>query len=96
MPLMFFFFCYNFAAALALYWTISNLFAIGQTWLTSKLPEPELRERADSGAPRKGWMQRLAEKQEEMQRLQKQRAAGGTTPSGADKAKKKRPPRTGG
>ncbi|MEI6675138.1 MAG: membrane protein insertase YidC, partial [Verrucomicrobiota bacterium] len=33
MPFMFFFFCYNFASALALYWTTQNIFSIGQTWL---------------------------------------------------------------
>ncbi|MGB0145239.1 MAG: YidC/Oxa1 family insertase periplasmic-domain containing protein, partial [Akkermansiaceae bacterium] len=33
MPLIFFFFCYNFASALALYWTTQNIFSIGQTWL---------------------------------------------------------------
>ncbi|MCF7667725.1 MAG: membrane protein insertase YidC, partial [Akkermansiaceae bacterium] len=32
MPFMFFFFCYNFASALALYWTTQNIFSIGQTW----------------------------------------------------------------
>ncbi len=30
MPLIFLFFCYNFAAALALYWTTQNLFSIFQ------------------------------------------------------------------
>jgi len=94
MPLMFFFFCYNFAAALALYWTTSNLFAIGQTWLMSKMPEVELKER--KVAPKKGWMQRLAEKQEDMQRAQRDRAAGKPPGSPSDKPKKKRPPRTGG
>ncbi len=42
MPLMFFFFCYNYAAALALYWTTQNIVSIGQTWLTHRMPEPEL------------------------------------------------------
>ncbi len=42
MPLMFFFFCYNYASALALYWTTQNIFSIGQTYLMNKIPEPEL------------------------------------------------------
>lgn len=94
MPLMFLVFCYNFASALALYWTVSNLFAIGQTWLMSKMPEVELKER--KVANKKGWMQRLAEKQEEMQRMQRDRASGKPPGSSSDKPKKKRPPRTGG
>jgi len=46
MPLMFFFFCYNYAAALALYWSTQNIVSIGQTWLTQRMPEPELEKRA--------------------------------------------------
>ena len=42
MPLLFLFICYNFASALALYWTGQNIFSIGQTWLMNKRPEPEL------------------------------------------------------
>jgi YidC/Oxa1 family membrane protein insertase len=99
MPLMFLVFCYNFAAALALYWTTSNLFAIGQTWLMNKLPEPELKERKTSSkGAKKTWMERLAEKQEEIQRSQRDQAAGRSCPLKPkdDKPKKKRPPRTGG
>ena len=91
MPLMFFFFCYNFASALALYWTTQNIFSIGQTWLMGKIPEPELK--ASAVGHKKSWVQRMAERQAEMQKIQKQ--AGGSmrdvTPD-----KKKRPPRTGG
>jgi YidC/Oxa1 family membrane protein insertase len=92
MPLMFFFFCYNYASALALYWTVQNIFSIGQTYLMNKLPEPELVLRKDGG--KKSWVQRMAEKQAEMQKLQTQRAKSGgkmrnVTP---DKSKKKRPP----
>jgi YidC/Oxa1 family membrane protein insertase len=97
MPLMFFFFCYNYASALALYWTTQNIFSIGQTWLMNKTPEPELKVRPGGG--KKTWVQRMAEKQEEMQRLQRERAKTGggnmrnVTP---EPPKKKRPPRTGG
>lgn len=45
MPLIFLFICYNFASALALYWTGQNIFSIGQTWLMNRRPEPELKKR---------------------------------------------------
>jgi YidC/Oxa1 family membrane protein insertase len=72
MPFMFLIFCYNFASALALYWTVQNIFTIFQTWLTSKLPEPQLVEKAiDPTKPRKkSFMEKLIEKQEELQRAQ--------------------------
>ena len=91
MPFMFFFFCYNFASALALYWTTQNIFSIGQTWLMSKVPEPELKARG--GDSKKSWVQKMAERQAEYQR-QKQQGAGMRDVTPADK--KKRPPRTGG
>ncbi len=43
MPFLFMFFCYNFASALALYWTVQNIISIGQTWLMARQPEPELK-----------------------------------------------------
>jgi YidC/Oxa1 family membrane protein insertase len=92
MPLMFFFFCYNFASALALYWTTQNIFSIGQTWLMNKIPEPELKARPVSS--KKSWMQRMAERQAEMQKMKKQGNAAGMRDVTPDK--KKRPPRTGG
>jgi YidC/Oxa1 family membrane protein insertase len=42
MPLMFVFFCYNFASALALYWTVQNLFSIVQLYMTRNQPLPTL------------------------------------------------------
>jgi YidC/Oxa1 family membrane protein insertase len=96
MPFMFFFFCYNFASALALYWTTQNIFSIGQTWLMNKVPEPELKPVKGAG---KSWVQRMAEKQAEMQNLQKARQQGGGSGGMRDVTppdKKKRPPRTGG
>ena len=43
MPFMFLFFCYNFASALALYWTTQNIFSIFQTWIMKLyMPEPKL------------------------------------------------------
>ena len=90
MPFMFFFFCYNFASALALYWTTQNIFSIGQTWLMNKIPEPELKARAVSD--KKSWVQRMAERQAEMQKLKQNGGMRDVTPD----SKKKRPPRTGG
>ncbi len=43
MPLIFILFCYNYASALALYWTAQNLFSIVQLYLTRDQPMPELK-----------------------------------------------------
>jgi YidC/Oxa1 family membrane protein insertase len=75
MPFIFLVICYNFASALALYWTVSNVFSIVQTWVMNKLPEPELVKRAGSG--KKGFLQRMAEQAESAQRA---KAAGGSVP----------------
>lgn len=90
MPIIFLYFCYSFASALALYWTTQNIFSIGQTWLMNKMPEPELKPRKSG---KKSWVEKLAERQGEMKKNQDNRTSGGTpgTPP-----KKKRPPRTGG
>jgi YidC/Oxa1 family membrane protein insertase len=40
MPLIFLVFCYNFAAALALYYTTQNLFTILQLWHNQRQPMP--------------------------------------------------------
>jgi YidC/Oxa1 family membrane protein insertase len=87
MPFMFFFFCYNFASALALYWTTQNIFSIGQTWLMSKVPEPELKPVKGGN---KSWVQRMAERQAEMQKARQQ----GTAQPG--NLRDVTPPRTGG
>lgn len=102
MPLMFFFFCYNFASALALYWTTQNIFSIGQTWLMNRMPEPELQKRSKPGKPgKKSFMERMAERAEEMQKQQAAHRAGGKAPmrnaTPGDKGSgKKRNPKTGG
>ncbi|BCU78927.1 membrane protein insertase YidC [Luteolibacter sp. LG18] len=95
MPFLFFFFCYNFASALALYWTTTNLFSILQTWITNKLPEPELKEK--KAVPgKKTFMERMVEKQQEMEKMQRLRQQG-IDPNTRDVTpKKKRSPRTGG
>jgi len=73
MPFLFLFICYNFAAALSLYWTTSNAFSILQTWVMNKLPEPELKKSAKGN--KKGFMQKL---QEQAEAQQKARASGGS------------------
>jgi YidC/Oxa1 family membrane protein insertase len=77
MPLIFLVICYNFAAALALYWTTSNAFSILQTWLMNKMPEPELKKRKNSG--KKSFMERM---QEQAEAAQKAKAAGGAASAG--------------
>lgn len=43
MPLIFIVFCYNFASALALYWTVQNIFSIVQLYLTRNSTAPVLK-----------------------------------------------------
>ena len=42
MPVVFLFICYNFAAALSLYYTVQNLILIAQTYLTRNQAQPQL------------------------------------------------------
>ena len=53
MPLIFVVFCYNFAAALALYYTTQNLFTILQLYQSRNQPLPKL-EKVNQPAKRKG------------------------------------------
>ena len=46
MPLIFLVFCYNFAAALALYYTTQNLFTILQLWVNQRQPLPAIEKAA--------------------------------------------------
>lgn len=94
MPLIFFFFCYNFASALALYWTTSNIFAIVQMLVMKRMPEPELKKSA-KGQGKKGFMERMQERADQMQKMQEEakRQNSGGAPK---KPKKPRGPRTGG
>jgi YidC/Oxa1 family membrane protein insertase len=93
MPFVFLIMCYNFASALALYWTVSNVFSIAQTWLSNRLPEPELKAKAGGG---KSWVERMSEKQADMERMRQ--ARGRVVDANAEDPgpSKKRPPRTGG
>jgi YidC/Oxa1 family membrane protein insertase len=49
MPLIFLFFCYNFAAALALYYTAQNLFSILQFYQNQRQPMPTLEKVVPAG-----------------------------------------------
>ena len=49
MPLIFLFICYNFAAALALYYTAQNLFSILQFYQNKRQPTPTLEKVAPAG-----------------------------------------------
>lgn len=73
MPIMFFAFCYNFASALALYWTTQNLISIGQTYLIRRLPEPKLEKKNK----KPGFFQRLMEQQRLMMEQQAQQRGQG-------------------
>jgi YidC/Oxa1 family membrane protein insertase len=48
-PLIFLFICYNFAAALALYYTAQNLFSIVQFYYNKRQPMPTLEKRVPPG-----------------------------------------------
>ncbi|MHA3775537.1 membrane protein insertase YidC [Verrucomicrobiota bacterium sgz303538] len=49
MPLIFVFFCYNFASALALYWTVQNIFSIAQLYVTRNQATPSLQKATTPG-----------------------------------------------
>lgn len=75
MPWMFFLFCYNFASALALYWTTQNIISMGQNLLIRRMPMPEL----TKVKKKKGFMSRMMDKQraalEQQQKIAKQKGA---------------------
>lgn len=73
MPLMFFLFCYNFASALALYWTTQNLISIGQTALIRRLPMPVL---TQAKKKKKGFFQKMMEQQRAAMEEQQRKAKG--------------------
>lgn len=79
MPLFFLVICYNFAAALALYWTTQNIFSIGQTWLMNKLPEPELKKKKKPKGG--GFLERMQEQAKARQ------SGGGSAAGGGGRTK---------
>ena len=104
MPLIFLVICYNFASGLALYWTVSNIFSIFQTWVMNKIPEPELKKSNKAKSGKKGFFEKLQEKMEEAQNqaTQQQQKGGskgkgkGGSSSGNQSAKKKSPGKKSG
>lgn len=73
LPIVFCVFSYFFAAGLVLYWTVNNLFTIGQQYYINRQPEPELVEVKPGKAG--GFAAKLAalqEKAEEARRLQEE------------------------
>lgn len=83
MPIMFLFFCYNYASALALYWTTQNIISMGQTWILNKRPIPELKKRKKKGGST--WMQRLQAQAEAAQKAQAAKQRGSSTSSSKPK-----------
>jgi YidC/Oxa1 family membrane protein insertase len=53
MPLIFVVFCYNYASALALYWTVQNLFSVVQLYLTRNQALPVLQKVTAGGKNRR-------------------------------------------
>ncbi len=89
MPIFFLFICYNFASALALYWTTQNIFSIGQTWLMNKLPEPELKKVKSTKKAGGGFMARMQEQAQAQKKKQQSVGERGERHSKAKKKKKK-------
>ncbi len=81
LPVIFLFICYNFAAALSLYWTTQNIFSIGQSWYMRRQPEVTL-EKKKKRSP------------SVVAKNMRRQMMGG--PAQKEKPKKNRPPRTGG
>lgn len=84
MPIIFLVMCYGFAAALALYWTTTNVFTIFQTWIMKFRPEPEL---VDKGESKGGFQQKLETLQRASQAQQANKKKAPRT-GGARKKKK--------
>lgn len=69
LPIVFCIFSYFFASGLVLYWTVNNLFSIGQQWYINRQPEPELVEVAPG--KKSGFAAKLAELQEKAEQARK-------------------------
>lgn len=66
MPLMFFFFCYTYPSALALYWTTTNIISIIQTLIIRRvIPEPKLEKlKAAKKGGKKSFFERMMDAQQ--------------------------------
>lgn len=88
MPFMFLIFCYNFASGLALYWTVSNIFTVAQTWLMNKLPEPELKKSDKVKKKKPGFFSKLQAQLEAAQAQQMEASGSPKKKTAAKKSKK--------
>lgn len=77
MPLMFLVFCYNYASALALYWTWQNIISMGQTYVLNKREIPELKKKPRKKTGKKSFMERLQDQAEAARQAQEQQKRGG-------------------
>jgi YidC/Oxa1 family membrane protein insertase len=53
MPLIFVVFCYNYASALALYWSVQNLFSVVQLYATRNQAPPQLQKKTATSSKKK-------------------------------------------
>lgn len=83
MPFIFLFICYNFASALSLYWTTTNIFSIAQSWWMKRQPEVTLEKRKPKPKP----------KAEDLSAMRRRMMG---LPAEKEKKPGNRPPRTGG
>jgi YidC/Oxa1 family membrane protein insertase len=83
MPFIFLIICYNFASALSLYWTTTNIFSIAQSWWMKRQPEVTLEKRKPKPKPKAS---DLSSMRRQMMGL----------PPEKEKKPGNRPPRTGG
>ena len=79
MPFMFLWFCYSYASALALYWTVQNIFGIYQTWIVKRQPEPVL----TKAAPKASFFERAMEVQKQKQAAQQKKKPSAPRPGGS-------------
>ena len=64
MPLMFFFFCYTYGSALALYWTTTNIISIIQTLIIRRMPMPKLEKVAKKKGHKKSFFEKMLDAQQ--------------------------------
>ncbi len=64
MPLMFFFFCYTYGSALALYWTTTNIISIIQTLIIRRMPMPELEKVTKKKGHKKSFFEKMMDAQQ--------------------------------
>ncbi|MBV9657927.1 MAG: YidC/Oxa1 family insertase periplasmic-domain containing protein [Verrucomicrobia bacterium] len=90
MPLIFVFFCYNFASALSLYYVMQALLTIIQLYATRNQPLPVLTRR--QGPPGGGFLANLANAAAQRQQEAAKRGGSSNGSNGGDSRRKPRPP----